>query len=115
MKSKWLVLLVVLAGSLSLTAAELERYVAVDNVCAWPNLTLLKDGTIVAAIFNHPSHGLAEGDVECWASTDGGRIWKLRGIPAPHEPGTNRMNVAAGTANELPQNLPSPDFSMSGQ
>ncbi len=100
MKSKWLVLLVALAGSLSLTAAELERYVAVDNVCAWPNLTLLKDGTIVAAIFNHPSHGLAEGDVECWASTDGGKIWKLRGVPAPHEPRTNRMNVAAGTAND---------------
>jgi hypothetical protein len=38
--------------------------------------------------------------VECWASTDGGRIWKLRGVPAPHEPGTNRMNVAAGTAND---------------
>ena len=93
MKRKWLVLLVVMTFSLSLTAAELERYVAVDNVCAWPNLTLLKDGTIVAAIFNHPSHGLAEGDVECWASIDGGRIWKLRGVPAPHEPGTNRMSL----------------------
>jgi hypothetical protein len=100
MKVKWLVLLVVWAGSLSLAAAELERYVAVDNVCAWPNLMLLRDGTIVASIFNHPSHGQAEGDVECWASTDGGRIWKLRGVPAPHEPGTNRMNVAAGTAND---------------
>jgi hypothetical protein len=100
MKRKWLVLLVAMAFSFSLTAAELERYVAVDNVCAWPNLTMLKDGTIVAAIFNHPSHGQAEGDVECWASTDGGRIWKLRGVPAPHEPGTNRMNVAAGTAND---------------
>jgi len=37
MKSKW----VVLSGCndifFSLTAAELERYVAVDNVCAWPN------------------------------------------------------------------------------
>ncbi len=100
MKSKWLVLFIALAGCISLTAGELERYVAVDNVCAWPNLTQLKDGSIVASIFNHPSHGQAEGDVECWASTDGGRIWKLRGVPAPHEPGTNRMNVAAGTAND---------------
>src|SRR5215475_10947544 len=100
MKSIWLVLLTGLIFSASSDAAEFERYVAVDNVCAWPNLTLLKDGTIIAAIFNHPSHGLAEGDVECWASADGGRLWKLRGVPAPHEPQTNRMNVAAGTAND---------------
>src|SRR4030095_2239462 len=100
MKSICLVLLAVLTFSLSSVAAELERYVAVDNVCAWPNLTLLKDGTIVAAIFNHPSHGEAGGDVEGWTSTEGGRIGKWRGVPAAHEPRTNRMNVAAGTAND---------------
>ena len=76
----------------------MERYIVVDNVCAWPNLTKMPDGAIVATIFNQPCHGLWEGDVECWASTDGGRIWKYRGTPAPHEPGTNRMNVAAGLA-----------------
>jgi hypothetical protein len=73
-----------------------ERYVAVDNVCAWPNLTQMPDGTIVATIFNQPTHGGWEGDVECWASEDEGRTWRFRGTPAPHEPGTNRMNVAAG-------------------
>lgn len=72
--------------------------VAIDNVCAWPNLTLLRNGTIVATIFNQPCHGLWEGDVECWASSVGGRTWALVGTPAPHEPGTNRMNVAAGLA-----------------
>jgi hypothetical protein len=76
-----------------------ERYIAVDNVCAWPNLTLLPDGTVVASIFNQPTHGGWEGDVECWASEDGGKIWQLRGVPAPHEPTTNRMNVAAGLAH----------------
>lgn len=76
----------------------MERYIAIDNVCAWPNLTKLPDGTIIATIFNQPCHGLWEGDVECWASEDGGRSWRLRGTPAPHEPGTNRMNVAAGLA-----------------
>ena len=76
-----------------------ERYIAVDNVCAWPNLTLLPDDTVVATIFNQPTHGGWEGDVECWASEDGGRIWQLRGVPAPHEPTTNRMNVAAGLAH----------------
>ena len=40
----------------------MERYVAVDNVCAWPNLTLMPDGAIVAAIFNRPSHGQEEGE-----------------------------------------------------
>lgn len=83
-----------------ISAAGLERYIAIDNVCAWPNLTLLKDGSLIASIFNHPSHGLGEGDVECWASSDGGRLWKLRGVAAPHEPATNRMNVAAGMAHD---------------
>ena len=72
--------------------------VVVTNVCAWPNLTLLTDGTIVAAIFNQPSHGGVQGDVECWSSTDLGKTWKLAGTAAPHEEQTNRMNVAAGRA-----------------
>ena len=72
--------------------------VAVDNVCAWPNLTVLKDGTIVAAIFNQPSHGSMAGDVDCWASKDNGQTWQKTGTPAPHEPDANRMNVAAGRA-----------------
>lgn len=72
--------------------------VAVDNVCAWPNLTTLADGAVVATIFNQPSHGSVAGDVECWASTDSGRSWQKRGTPAGHEPDTNRMNVAAGRA-----------------
>ena len=74
----------------------MERYIAIDNVCAWPNLTLMPDGSIVATIFNQPTHGGWEGDVECWASEDHGQTWQLHSVPAPHEPGTNRMNVAAG-------------------
>jgi hypothetical protein len=27
---------------------------AIDNVCAWPNLTHLRDGTIAAVIYNQP-------------------------------------------------------------
>ena len=76
-----------------------QRFVAIDNVCGWPNLTMLRDGTIIATIFNQPTHGGWEGDVECWASRDG-RLWEKRGTPAPHEPGTNRMNVAAGMARD---------------
>ena len=72
--------------------------VAIDNVCAWPNLTVLGDGTIIATIFNRPSHGKSAGDVDCWASKNGGRSWRRRGTPAPHEPDATRMNVAAGRA-----------------
>jgi hypothetical protein len=73
--------------------------VAIQGVCAWPNLTVLPDGVIVATIFNHPSHGTTAGDVECWASQDGGKTWEKRGTPAAHEnEHCNRMNVAAGLA-----------------
>lgn len=78
----------------------MERYIAVDNVCAWPNLTRMSDGTILATLFNQPTHGGWEGDVECWASTDDGRTWQLCGVPAPHEPTTNRMNEATGLARD---------------
>ena len=37
------------------------------------------------------------GAAECWNSPDG-EFWTKRGIPAPNEPHTNRMNVAAGLA-----------------
>lgn len=77
----------------------MERFVAIDNVCAWPNLTLMPDNSVTATIFNQPCHGFWEGDVEVWGSEDQGRTWRLRGVAAPHAPGTNRMNVAAGLAN----------------
>ncbi|MBT4504797.1 MAG: exo-alpha-sialidase [Gemmatimonadetes bacterium] len=78
----------------------MERFIAIDDVCAWPNLTQMADGSIVATIFNQPCHGRWEGDVECWNSADGGQCWQRIGIPADHEPGTNRMNVAAGLAHD---------------
>ncbi len=73
--------------------------VAVDNVCAWPNMTVLRDGTIVATIHNQPSHLKVPADVECWASGDGGRTWAKRGTPAPRDnERVARGNVAAGVA-----------------
>lgn len=76
----------------------LEIIRAVEGVCAWPNLTLLPDGTILAVIWNQPCHGKWEGDLDCWASTDGGRRWIKRSQVSQHEPGTNRMNCAVGLA-----------------
>ena len=74
------------------------RHVAITNVCAWPNLTLLPDGTIAAVLFNQPSHGQQEGDIECWASTDGIN-WERRSRITRHQPDTVRMNHAAGVAH----------------
>ncbi len=74
-----------------------KHLVAVKDVCAWPNLTLMPDGTIIAIIHNKPSHGGMEGEIECWASKDGEK-WEKRGNPAPHNKNTIRMNHAAGLA-----------------
>ena len=69
------------------------------NGCAWPNLTVLRDGTIVATIHNQPSHLKLPSDVDCWASEDGGRTWAKRGTPAPRDnPRVARGNIAAGLA-----------------
>ena len=76
----------------------MERYLAIDNVCAWPNMTVLPNGTLAVAIYNQPTHGRWQGDVEVWGSTDDGRLWERRGVAAPGEPPGNRMNVSAGCA-----------------
>ncbi|MBT3344430.1 MAG: exo-alpha-sialidase [Gemmatimonadetes bacterium] len=76
----------------------MERFIAIDGVCAWPNMTRLDDDELVVAIYNRPVHGRWHGDVEAWGSSDGGRTWAQRGTAAPGEPPGNRMNVAGGRA-----------------
>jgi sugar lactone lactonase YvrE len=76
---------------------EIQRVAAVKEVCAWPNLTLMPDGTITAVIHNQPAHGLREGDIDCYGSSDGLK-WEKRSTITQHEPGTIRMNHAAGLA-----------------
>ncbi len=96
----------ILLFSSALNAAEvnpapepktIQRVVAVKDVCAWPNLTLLKDGTIIAIFHNKPSHGQQEADIDCYASRDG-LTWEKRSTVTKHEPDTTRMNHAAGVA-----------------
>ncbi len=79
---------------------NIEVSVAVDNVCAWPSLTRNPNGELFAALHNKPDHGLSEADVVCYASSDDGRTWEYRGIPAPHEKDTIRMNHAFGLAHD---------------
>lgn len=74
--------------------------IAIDNLAAWPNFTLMKDGTIVALIYNQPAHFSLPGDLDCWASTDNGVTWKKRGTVAPRDTKkAGRGNVAAGLAH----------------
>ena len=77
--------------------ASFQRVVAVKDVCAWPNLTLLNNGTIIAIFHNQPSHGQQEADIDCWASRDGLK-WEKRSTVTQHKPNTIRMNHAAGLA-----------------
>lgn len=82
------------------TPRPLERFIAIDHACGWPNLTLLPNGDIAALIWPDPCHGQWEGAAECWGSTNGGHTWAKRGVPVPHAPGTNRMNLSAGLARD---------------
>ncbi len=75
-----------------------ERFVAIDDACGWPQVTLLPDGKLACLVWPHPLHGFTEGAVECWVSADGGRKWQKAGVPVPYAPTQNRMNVAGGLA-----------------
>lgn len=76
----------------------LEQVAAAKDICAWPKLTMLPNGDVVAAVYNQPAHGLLPGDVACWASTDGGRTWAWRGDATRHSGDSAWMNHAIGVA-----------------
>lgn len=49
----------------------------------WPQIQVAPDGTLLALGYSAPSHTTLPGDVDCWASEDGGRSWSKRGTAAP--------------------------------
>jgi photosystem II stability/assembly factor-like uncharacterized protein len=76
-----------------------EFYVAIDNKGLWPNLTVLPNGELAAAVYNHPSHGYgSNSDVELWVSEDNGITWSYRShiTDHPDNPNAIRMNHAVG-------------------
>ena len=77
----------------------LERFIAVDNACLWPQLRIGDSGDIFMTGFNKPCHGMIEGDVDLWKSNDGGRLFNLTSTPVVHEPTENRMNHVSGFAH----------------
>ncbi len=79
---------------------NVEHYIAVNNGANWPNLTLMPDGSIVAAVYNKPSHLLHAGEVDFYSSTNGGRTWTFSGSPFKHKQGVARGNLAAGVSHD---------------
>jgi hypothetical protein len=90
-----------LASASALPALKVyERFIAIDGVCAWPRLSVLPHGELSALIWPYPNHGFVQGASEVWNSEDDGRTWRRTGTPVPNAPGTNRMNGAAGIADD---------------
>lgn len=77
----------------------LERFIAVDNKCLWPQLRLDAGDRILMTGFNQPCHGMTEGAVDCWVSEDGGKMFDYLGTPVVNESTTNRMNNVSGFAH----------------
>ena len=84
----------------SMTISDVKNIVAVDNIAAYPNLNLLSDGTIVAFVYDQPSQERDEGEIVCYASTDGGKTWELRSQPLRHGPGPAPLHAAAGLGDD---------------
>ncbi len=60
---------------------EFTTLVATD-AGLWPQIQITPDGTLLALGYNAPAHTTLPADVECWASSDGGKTWAKRGIAA---------------------------------
>ena len=76
-----------------------ERCIAADNVCAWPTVCRLKEGGLVAVIYDTPSHGSRYGGIDLYASIDGGKTWAKRSTVGKL-PGRQCVNHAAGVLDD---------------
>jgi len=74
-----------------------EHFVGIDNMACFPAPSLtLRDGTLAAFVYNHPSHirGPRSG-VEMWVSQDGA-VWQLRSLTTADDVDWAHANWAAG-------------------
>lgn len=79
----------------------LVPHIAIKEICAWPNLTLCPDGTVVATIHNQPSHLKLPSNVDCYGWRLGDSAWSYLGTPGPRDHDKEaRGNVAAGLNQE---------------
>ena len=76
-----------LFAAAAVRAADAPPTVEFSSVVAkggglWPQVQVLADGTLLAFGYNAPAHTTLPGDVDAWASADGGKTWSLRGTAA---------------------------------
>jgi photosystem II stability/assembly factor-like uncharacterized protein len=92
-----------LLAALALVAARAEERNASAIVAKdgglWPQVQVARDGALLAFGYNAAAHTTLPGDVDCWASADGGKTWSLRATaakrPASH---ANYCHFATGIA-----------------
>ncbi len=57
--------------------------IVVKEAGLWPQIQVAPDGMLLALGYNSPAHTTLPADVDCWASSDGGKSWNKRGTAAP--------------------------------
>ena len=63
----------------------------------WPQIQFAADGTLLAFGYNAAAHTTLPGDVDGWASTDGGKTWALRETAAARpDKSANMCHWASG-------------------
>jgi Neuraminidase (sialidase) len=78
-----------------------EVSLVVQNAGLWPQLHVATDGSLLAFGYNAPAHTTLPADIDCWASSDGGRQWEKRSAaarrPAEH---ANYCHWASGRGRD---------------
>ena len=85
----------------SAPADKSDNFTAIvaKGVGLWPQVQTAHDGSLLAFGYNAAAHTTLPGDVDCWASTDGGKSWTLRSTAAPRPaPHANYCHFATGLA-----------------
>jgi len=80
----WIVVLVTFGLASAVPGAEIEFTTkVVAQAGLWPQIQRTSTGDLLAFGYNSPAHTTLPGDIDCWASTDGGRTWSRRASAAP--------------------------------
>ena len=82
---------------LAVQAAPDLTAIAVKGGGLWPQIQCAADGTLLAFGYNAAAHTTLPGDVDAWASSDGGKTWSLRATAAARpDPQANMCHWASG-------------------
>ena len=91
-----------LFAAAAVRAADAPPTVEFSSVVAkggglWPQVQVLADGTLLAFGYNAAAHTTLPGDVDVWASSDGGKTWSFRATAAARpDANANMCHWASG-------------------